>query len=220
MWCYQQLRKWGVRIVLFAIMSSIGQALYAQPTTSANPSEIKPWVQVKTVNGEENTIRGFISPNCPFSKQYFGFFKNLQATLPPSEKFIFTPVVNKGDGIEYALAFFAVQKYYPQYLNNFVQASLEGAQDRFINTKSWGGIERIGKAAHIPESVVKLVDAHKQELQAAVVKGIKLLSDLKITITPSIAVAGTYIVTPEFTDGDMYQFGQLVYGIVSMTLLR
>ncbi len=217
---YQLLLKWGVQVALFMTMASMGQGLFAQPTPSANPSEIKPWMQVKTVSGEENTIRGFISPNCPYSKQYFGFFKNLQTTLPPSEKFIFTPVVNKGDGIEYALAFFAVQKYYPQYVNNFVQASLEGAQDRFINTKSWGGIERIGKAAHIPEIVVKLVDAHKQELQAAVMKSIRLQADLKITNTPSIAVAGTYIVTPEFTDGDMNQFGQLVNGIVSMTLLR
>ena len=206
--------------LLMGISAFFISCALAQVSPSNNVADIKPWLQVKTVSGEEQIVRGFISPNCQYSKQYFSFFKNLQATIPSGETFMFTPLINKGDGAQYALAFFAIQSYYPKYLNNFIQASMEGAQDRMISTKSWAGLERIAQAAHLPVGITQLVFDHQNELKIAVLKSIQLQADLKITNTPSIAVAGTYIVTPEFTFGDMSQFSQLVNGIISMTVLR
>lgn len=184
--------------------------------TPPGPDQIKPYIQVKTVVGDEYTVRAFFSPTCAYSKQYFTFFNNLGNTLPSGQKFEFTPVVNKGDGVGYALAFLAVKRFHPQYVANFVEASLKGAQDIGLSPKNWAAIDRIGKAARIPVALPKLIDDNLPVLKKDLDKMLQVQHDLKITNTPSVSVAGTYIVTPEFTSGDTEQFSRLVNGLVSM----
>ena len=125
-------------------------------------------------------------------------------------------MVNKGDGISYAVSFLAVQRYYPAYLPNYVEASLIGVQDKGISTSNWAGLDRIGKAAHLPVPVSKLAFQHVKELNADLKNLTSLQSKMDITNTPAVAVAGTYIVTPEFTQGDAAMFSQLVNGLISM----
>ncbi|MDN4571878.1 hypothetical protein DBB29_24785 [Pandoraea cepalis] len=97
-----------------------------------------------------------------------------------------------------------------------MEASFIGVQERGISTLNWAGIEKIGRAAHIPVSVPALVNAHAGDLTASVEALLVTQKALKITNTPSVSVAGTYIVTPEFTNGDAALFSQLVNGIISM----
>ncbi|MBU9598285.1 thiol-disulfide isomerase [Burkholderia multivorans] len=208
-WCKAPLLSLAVGLWLCGPLPAIAQV-------PAGMEQLKPYLQVKPVEGEEETVRVFFSPSCQFSRNYFQFFNNLEATLPRQKIFKFTPLVNKADGIQFALSFIAVQKYYPTYLRNFMEASFIGAQERGISTSNWAGIERIGHAAHVPVPVPRLVAAHatklERELRAALVRQ-KLLG---ITNTPAVSVAGTYIVTPEFTSGDAALFSQLVNGLISM----
>lgn len=190
--------------------------VYAQDRVQA--PELKPYVEVPPVAGDETVVRVFFSPNCAYSRQYFQFFRNLEATLPKNRQFIFSPVVNRGDGLSYALAFEAVRLGYPRYLDNFVDASLQGAQEHGLRTATWAGIDRIGRAAHIPESVPRLVAARRHDVDQAVAKAIVRQKALKITNTPSVSVAGTYIVTPELTNGDAHMFSQLINGLITMTI--
>jgi hypothetical protein len=212
--------KNSILSTMFLLVLFLGTSLYLSRVVQAqvlSPEEqFKPYLQVKTVAGDEQVVRTFFSPSCSFSKQYFQFFKNLSASLPESKTFTFTPLVNKGDGEAYAVAFLAVQRYYPSYTNNFVEASLVGVQDKGISTMSWAGIDRIGKAAHIPVPISRLVSQHKKELSADLNNLKVIQKQMEITNTPSVAVAGTYIVTPEFTQGDAAVFSQLVNGIISM----
>ena len=204
------------RLIVAACLATLGwHAANAQSPAAID--QLRPYLQVKTVPGDENKVRGFFSPSCAYSKMYLPFFKNLAATLPADKQFVFTPLVNKGDGISYALSFMAVQKYYPAYVNNFVEASLNGVQEKGLSTTNWAGIDRIAHAAHVPVSVPRLVHDHMSTLKTAVTSTIELQNALAITNTPAISVAGTYIVTPEFTNGDTALFSQLVNGLVSMT---
>ncbi len=189
-------------------------AVYAQ--VPAGMEQLKPYLQVKPITGEEETVRVFFSPSCPFSRMYFQFFKNLEATLPAEKTFAFTPLVNKADGIEFALSYLAIQKYYPAYLHNFMEASFIGVQDKGLSTRNWAGIDKIGRAAHVPVSVPALVEAHAGSLGSSLQALLVLQKSLQITNTPAVAVAGTYIVTPEFTGGDAAMFSQLVNGVISM----
>lgn len=203
------------RLALFALSLAL---LHNAGSAEAAPTEdqFKPYIQVKTVAGEERTVRAYFSPGCQYSKMYFQFFKNLAATLPETKTFSYTPLVNKADGLTYAVAFLAVQRYYPAYVPNFVEASLIGVQDKGISTLSWAGIDRIGRAAHVPVSVPVLVHQHRKELSGDLARYEVIQNRLGITNTPSVAVAGTYIVTPEFTQGDAAMFSQLVNAIISM----
>jgi hypothetical protein len=201
-------------LIVAAAAAAFSQAASAQ--VPANMDQLKPYLQVKPVAGDEETVRVFFSPGCTFSRNYFQFFKNLEATMPKPKTFVFTPLVNKGDGLQFALSFLAVQKYYPTYLHNFMEASFIGAQDLGISTLNWAGIDRIGKAAHVPVSVPLLVQQHEAALTADLNGLLVLQKDLQVTNTPAVSVAGTYVVTPEFTNGDAELFSQLVNGIISM----
>lgn len=201
------------------ILAVCAAAIFPMASWGQTPpavDQLKPYLQVKPVVGDEQMVRAFFSPSCTYSRMYFPFFKNLQSTLPENKTFAFTPVVNKGDGISYAMSFLAVRKFYPAYLNNFIEASLVGVQDKGLSTLNWAGIDRIGRAAHVPVSVPKLVKDNVNSLRGELKALILLQHDLGITNTPAVSVGGTYIVTPEFTSGDAALFSQLVNGIISM----
>lgn len=204
------------RLASLVLAVSVVLPVAAHAQVPAGMEQLKPYLQVKPVAGDEETVRVFFSPSCPFSRMYFQFFKNLEATLPQDKTFAFTPLVNKADGIQFALSYLAVQKYYPAYIHNFMEAAFIGVQDKGLSTLNWAGIDRIGRAAHVPVSVPELVQAHGDTLRASLQSLLVLQKSLQITNTPAVSVAGTYIVTPEFTGGDTAMFSQLVNGIISM----
>lgn len=207
-----------LRIVGAVSIAAGAKPVFAQ--VKAPQEQLNPYIQVKTVPGDEFTVRAFFSPACPFSKQYAPMFRNLANTLPTGQHFEYTPLVNKGDGIAFPMAFYAIRRYYPQYIPNFIEASMKGVQELGLSVKNWAAIEKIARAAHVPVSVPQLVSQHWDELQKEVDVAILRQRDLKITNTPTISVAGTYTVTPEFTGGDAEQFSRLVNGVISMATLQ
>lgn len=210
------MKKVFVALVLYGACSLV----IAAPVGPGPVEQLRPYLQVKTVEGDEFRVRAFFSPSCSFSRQYLPFFLNLANTLPREIQFSFTPVVNKADGLMYAFAFAAVQRFYPRYLNNFVEASLVGVQEKGLSTRNWFGVERIGKAAGVPVPLGRLVEENIAALQSDVERLVSLQGKLKITNTPSVTVAGTYVMTPEFTGGDPEEFSSLVNAVISMIDLR
>jgi hypothetical protein len=147
---------------------------------------------------------------------YGQFFKNLAGTLPQDKRLIYTPLVNRGDGLSYAMAFAAVHRFYPAYLDSFIEASMIASQDKGVSTATWQGLDRIGRAARLPESLPVLVKGNEAQVVRDVELYISLRHNLQVVNTPAVAVAGTYVVTPEFTKGDAALFSQLTNGIISM----
>lgn len=179
--------------------------------------EFKPYFEVSPILGEEEKVRVYFSPSCPFSKQYFPFFKNLEGTLPVNKQFIFSPLLNRTDGVAYGLAFSAISLSYPKYINNFVEASLEGVQNRGQTVRNWPGIDRVGQAARLPVSAAQLTQENLEKALFETQRLIEIQSKCGIKNTPAVLIAGTYWVTPEITNGDSSQFSQLVNALISMT---
>lgn len=222
----QALRGLG----LAAAQGAFGCGVVATPATAqgvaapgagvgarAGQDGLRPYLQVKPVEGEGQVVRVFFSPSCAFSRAYFGFFRNLQATLPQGRRFEMSVVVNQGDGLAYALAFETVASVYPAHVANFVEASMLGVQERGLGASNWRAIERFGAAARIPRPLPAVVHERLVEARARVERAMERQRALAITNTPAVAVAGTYIATPEFTNGDATAFSQLVNGLISMT---
>jgi len=181
--------------------------------------QIRPYLQVPSVASEQSTVRVFFSPNCPFSKDYFDFFVNLSKTLPSELKFELSALPNKRDGIEYALSFLAVRRFYPNFVPNFVQASYLGFQELGLSSKSWAAIARVSRAIKLPLHLPSLVLRERTVLSKDLVALDDLCKALRVTNTPCVAVDGTYTVTPEFVAGaDPAMFNQLVNSVISMTL--
>ncbi|GEM_PF-1365105 len=181
--------------------------------------QIRPYLQVPTVAKEESTVRVFFSPNCPYSYNYFNFFLNLSQSLPKELKFELSPLPNKRDGIEYALAFLAIRRFMPEHTSEFTKSSFRGFQDLGLNSKNWSAIERITKASNIEVNLPGLVLSRKSILINDLSALIQLTKELRVTNTPCVAVVGTYTVTPEYVTGaDPALFNQLVNGVISMAL--
>ena len=123
------------RTALASLLAAFGAHRAGAQEKAAAP-ELKPYLEVAPVAGDETMVRVFFSPNCAYSKQYFQFFKNLEATLPKNRQFAFSPLINRGDGLAYALAFEAVRQAFPRNVDTFVDASLQGAQDHGLHTNS------------------------------------------------------------------------------------
>lgn len=200
-------------IFAFAAITGIRESI-AQSNSQID--QLKPYLQVKPIPGEEKTVRVFFSPACQYSRMYLQFFRNLAATLPEDKLFVYTPLVNKADGMSYAMAFAAVQRYYPSHLNSFIEVSMIAAQDKGVSTASWAGIDRLGRASKLPVSLPALVKANNAQIMKDVELYVSVRHNLQVLNTPAVAVAGTYVVTPEFTKGDAALFSQLVNGIISM----
>jgi hypothetical protein len=189
----------------------------AHAQARAAAADITPYLKVPIVAGDETVVRVYFAPGCTYSRDYLQFFKNLQRTLPERKTFLWAPLANATDGLSYVIAFAAVQRWMPTHVANWVEASLIGAQDHQLSVRSWAGLDKIGRAAQLPQSVVGLVARRGDELRQDVKRLLLAQQGLGVTNTPSVAIAGTYIVTPEFAHGDPAVFSQLVNGVISMT---
>ncbi|PUE56535.1 hypothetical protein B9Z44_14450 [Limnohabitans curvus] len=97
-----------------------------------------------------------------------------------------------------------------------MEVSMIATQDKGISTTSWAGIDRLGRASKLPVSLPALVKANNAQIMKDVELYVSVRHNLQVLNTPAVAVAGTYVVTPEFTKGDAALFSQLVNGIISM----
>lgn len=209
-------------ISIFAMPTAIGANLdidnIKSIQQSINNGEIKPYLEVKPVNGESRTVRMYYATFCPYSQQYLNFFKNLALTGQEAThmQFEITPVLNQKDGMNYALAYASVRRYYPNKIFQFVRASIVARQNGGQDPSQWRDIDAIGKSIGIPERISMVIHKNKEVLAKDVLRLSVVQQDLKITNTPSIAVAGMYIATPEITGGRGEDFSKLVNGLISM----
>jgi protein dithiol oxidoreductase (disulfide-forming) len=204
------------RVFLIAATCALALPRLVMSQTSQQQEQLKPYLQVSPLASDESVVRVFFSPGCQYSRMYLQFFKNLAATLPVDKKMIYTPLVNKADGVSFAMAFAAVARFYPNHVPNFIEAAMIGVQDKGISTKSWAGLDRIAKAARIPVFLPKLVRDNEKVIVDDVSNYVAVRHNLQVINTPAVAVSGTYVVTPEFTKGDAQLFSQLVNGVISM----
>ncbi len=212
------MRKTTRRRTLCDVAMFCAIAVACTLTRAQKPAstDLKPYVEVPSIRGDEKTIRVFLSPSCPFSRSYLQFFKNLQGTLPLDRTLKFTPLVNQVDGVEFAMAFSAIERFYPSHLANFIEASMIAVQDLQIHTSSWTDLDRIAKSIHLPSSVSSLVFGNKSSTIRSVETMIALRQSAQVVLTPSVLVVGKYTLNPEFTQGDAQLFSQLLNGLISM----
>jgi len=216
------------RNFLMGLLAATTVPVFAQSTdaVSPTPNAIKPYLQVPSYKPDANVVRIFFSPTCPYSRQYLSFFKNLESSLnsKTAKESIFTPTTNLSDGIEYAMAFAAVRRFHSRYAQNFIDASMIAAQEKNINVFNFRGINIIasavgfGRTKQLPESLITLIAKNKALLYLDVQDYQAAQKALQIIGTPSVSVAGTYVVSPEFTMGDPERFSELINAVISMSL--
>lgn len=214
------LRKFAIGIVHMSCL-----CILAMGTSLAQ--EGPPYVQLKPVDSEWQTVRMYYITTCPYSRAFLPFFRNLAQTGSAKTRLQFeiTPIANKADGQLYFLTFAAVRRFYPQKVWDFVDASIKGRQDQGLNLFSPVDVSKVLLAANITPSQIKDLmtknmgtlkkDArYLEQIQSAYFLG---KDSEKLAVTPSIVIAGTYITNPNLVKGGSSEnFSNSVNALISM----
>lgn len=191
----------------------------AQSQNAAQPSDKKPW---RSVNVSEDSKRVvlFFDFACPYCAKYHKTMFDWAATVPPQVQTLFVPVVNMADKGRRSEQVIAAKCYYAAFnlasrgqMATFLQsvyeqkgsgASLSSKNTWFkaleaarINRKSWGA------------------ELIKPSLDNAVKYAALKTAQYNLYATPSVAVGGKYVMTPDDVAGEEAMFYNILNGLTS-----
>jgi protein dithiol oxidoreductase (disulfide-forming) len=158
----------------------------------------------------------FVSFTCPVCAAYDDHLIRWSQTLPRDWDVEFVPVTlpRDRDSVIAARAFYAAKAASPNDLDIWmpkVYGALQTTGDKIDDPRTWQGIA----------SSVQLTgyDAAWRNVQEKDVEGAyRKLVSYGIDATPSIAIGGKYIITPDNTNGNEDLFFQLANGMVSKSM--
>ncbi|WP_425953162.1 thioredoxin domain-containing protein [Ralstonia pseudosolanacearum] len=157
----------------------------------------------------------FVSFSCPVCAGYHEQLAKWAQSLPKGWTAEFVPVVEaQRDTVIAARAFYAAKAVNATYLPSFMSYAYSAIQDRGMpigDSKTW---EFVAATAHLTgfDAAWKNVD------RATVQSAFNKLVDYRINATPSIAIGGRYVITPDNTNGDPDLFFKLANGMVSKAM--
>lgn len=155
--------------------------------------------------------------SCGHCRRFHGPLVAWGRTLPKAYQFVSVPLVLPDrDHVTAARAWYAVSNIAPTHLDAFAEAAFQAIIDRGMpmsSAKTWAqSVERAG----VPSA--EFVKAWGKVDERRLSESLDLLSKYRIQSTPSLAIGGRYVITPDNTQGDMELFIKLASGLVSKTL--
>lgn len=175
-----------------------------------------PYKTVVAKPEDSKNVYIFVSFTCPICASYDDHLIRWAQTLPHDWNVEFVPVTlpRDRDSVIAARAFYAVKDANPDYLNMWmpkVYNALQTAGDKIENPQTWQGI-----ASSIQLNGFDTAWRNVQEQDVA--GAYRKLVSYGIDATPSIAIGGKYIITPDNTNGNEDLFFQLANGMVSKSM--
>lgn len=197
-------------------LSQMGVAV-AQTQKESDPP--KPYKELsQKILGDKKSVKVFFQYTCPYCATYFSGLDGWGKTLPPSWKFEWVPIVastNKEDIIP-AMAYYAALQTDRQKISLFSLHAYDAivTQRRAItDPNTWIAI---CKACSMPER--PFMSAFKKISPAIIQATARDCARYQISETPSVAIGGAYVVTPNNANGNTDLFYQLLNGMVSKAM--
>ena len=215
-------RRHIAKAMVFAASSCLVHRSYAQTETAEKPVP-KPYRDV-SVPADKGHIIFFFDFLCPFCAKYHPSFMRWAPTVPKSIRVSSVPVVNAGnaatmrDQIIAARCFFAAKELAtPDQLNRFVSAVYINvsngvpfsSQSGWITAVQSAGLDlgKFGKGISASAQLESIRDSAKQ------------VALYMLDATPSVAIDGKYVVTPDNVGGNQEYFFTLINGLASKILV-
>ncbi len=157
----------------------------------------------------------FISFTCPVCASYSSQLVTWSKTMPPGWEAEFIPVVQPDkESVMAGSAFYAALRADPARLGDFLSNAFSAIQDRnmrMADGKTWAYIAERARIRGFGQAAAQIT---AEPLQRAYGK----LDLYRIDATPSVAIAGQYVITPDSVNGDNNLFFQLANGLISRAL--
>ncbi|HIH2745486.1 TPA: thiol:disulfide interchange protein DsbA/DsbL [Burkholderia lata] len=158
----------------------------------------------------------FVSFTCPFCAAYDEHLIRWSHTLPPDWTVEFVPVVlpRDRDSVIAARAFYAVRSIDPAYLDTWmpeVYTEIQNRGSKVDDPKTWTAIANRLEMRNFAA-------AWSSVKPDSVTNAYKELVGYGVDATPSMAIGGKYVITPDNTNGNEDLFFQLANGMVSTVI--
>ena len=159
----------------------------------------------------------FIDFACPYCAAMHERMSRWGASLPRDWRVAFVPVtVNSVESVMASRAYYAALAADPARFIQFVTAAYKnvaGNQQRMADPKLWRNIAAEAKIKGFDEAFRRV---EEKTIATAYAK----LLQYQITATPSIAVDGRLVITPQNANGNTDTFFQLANGLVSKAMIE
>lgn len=202
--------------LLAAASSAVSTSLLAQNSQQALGAALpEPFRSISpSVVGEAQKVHAVISFDCPVCFKLHRSLTIWGRSLPRQFSFDFIPSVFDNDSAVMATAWLALQKVAPDKLPLMAASFFSSIQERGItaSTPGFAMLKRLAKdIGNTPGFVEAMKNSRYTDLQVIQ----RQISNFKIEVTPSIVVAGRYVLSPENVSGSDELFLQVANGLVS-----
>lgn len=193
----------------------------------APPSSSKPYDMINPpISDDKNRVRFFFAYDCPHCRSYHNGLYQWGQTLPKSLTFDAYPVITSPDNENLIIAVYIrliAQAVAPKALMLYDQAMyglLQGDPDAGTSPASRITVEDalaalVRSGANADTLRAYLSGNEVAQLEKSIPEHARVIEKYGIKATPSVAVAGRFLVNPDHTNGNAQQFLMLINGIIS-----
>lgn len=175
-----------------------------------------PFREVTPLSADKGKVMVFFTFDCPYSYLYDTMFWRWGRTLPQGWSIQFMPLFTKEpSSIAGLKTFYAVQQAEPVKLEMFMNhtfMALQSEKRSAMEEKTWLDILT---AAGVNLDAFSKAWAALPSNEALVEPVVERASHYSLEVTPSVAVDGRYVITPDNTNGNPELFMALLNGMVS-----
>lgn len=201
------------------VFPSTAQGLDEAAQKQAQQPIVKPFRTVD-VPSDKAKVLIFFDFNCPFCAQHHASLMNWKNTAPASIKVIPVPVVNPADTGKFQSQAIAARCYY------LAEQMVSGARLDAFTTAVYSMVAK-GLTLSDPSTWLRscqAADINVREFsrraaaedQALGIKySLQKLADYRLRATPSIAIGGKFVLTPDDVFGDEAMFFNMLNGLTS-----
>lgn len=183
--------------------------------TIPNPSTL-PYKEVAQFKSDKRLINVFISFDCPYSYLYDSILWRWGRDLPDGWHLQFSPILTTDQSSFNALKmFYAVKIADRNKLEMFMNKTYSAIQTEKRNPmeeKTWTDIV---KSCGVDWNKFITAWGNLDNSEQLVAPSVARADHYVLEVTPSIAIDGRYVISPDNTNGDPELFIQLLNGMVS-----
>lgn len=196
------------------VSSTLAQTIDAPKSNAVTP--------FRSVDVPEDGKRIFVffDFSCPFCAKYHPNISSWARTVPPGLKVILVPVVNPSDKIRLQEQAIAARCYYTaasmisgSQLTGFTQSVYDSVARGSSLTSQSIWLSACGSARIDPKEFARRIAGNDQA--TAIRYSSQKVIEYKLKSTPSIAIGGRYVLTPDDVHGDESMFFNILNGLTS-----
>lgn len=196
-----------------------GRGVVSPAAAPALAASALPYAAVPPVGEDARRCIAFFQFTCPHCRGLHPSLARWGRSLPRGVGFEFMPVVAPGvppdlGQVMAARAWYAVSRAAPSRLEAFADTAYAIVQDGHMSMEAGSAWEAAARQAGVGDFARAWERVPVDRIQRAMEK----LAAYRIQSTPSLAIAGRYVVTLDDTQGDVESFLLLASGLLSKTI--